>query len=59
MSGFRSRYRCKRRDWFASRTAMIEAITFEKQIKDGPRQKKIAAIVEMNPSWRDPADEAS
>jgi predicted GIY-YIG superfamily endonuclease len=32
---------------------MYDAITREKQIKAGSRQKKIALIESLNPEWRD------
>jgi putative endonuclease len=36
---------------------MTAAITREKQIKGGPRAKKLAMIESMNPGWRDLYDD--
>jgi predicted GIY-YIG superfamily endonuclease len=51
--GFTKRYGCKNLVWYEPHSAMTEAILREKQIKAGPRKKKIALIEDMNPLWRD------
>lgn len=51
--GFTSRYGCKRLVWFELHATMEHAITREKQIKGGSREKKIALIEASNPEWRD------
>jgi predicted GIY-YIG superfamily endonuclease len=39
--------------WYELHSIMLEAIAREKQIKGGSRQRKLALIETMNPSWRD------
>ena len=51
--GFTSRYGCKLLVWFELRAEMLDAIAREKQIKAGPRRKKLALIEALNPEWRD------
>ena len=51
--GFTLRYGCKMLVWFELHDTMEAAIAREKQIKAGPRRRKIALIEAMNPSWRD------
>ena len=51
--GFTKRYGCKMLVWFEMADMMDAAITREKQIKAGPRLKKIALIEAMNPGWDD------
>jgi predicted GIY-YIG superfamily endonuclease len=53
LPGFTSRYGCKILVWYEQYEDMVTAITREKQIKGGPRQKKLALIAAMNPGWRD------
>ena len=36
---------------------MATAIIREKQIKDGPREKKISLIISQNPTWDDLYDQ--
>ena len=55
--GFTSRYGCKLLVWYEIHATMPDAIAREKQIKGGPRKKKLALIESMNPSWRDLFDD--
>jgi putative endonuclease len=51
--GFTARYGCKRLVWYELHGDMLAAIAREKQIKGGPRAKKLALIEAQNPSWED------
>ena len=51
--GFPRRYGCKLLVWYEPYERMDEAIGREKQIKAGPRAKKLSLIETMNPDWRD------
>ena len=51
--GFTARYGCKRLVFFEMHEEMSAAITREKQIKAGSRQKKLTLIESLNPDWRD------
>jgi putative endonuclease len=51
--GFTKRYGCKRLVWYEVHDTMEQAILREKQIKAGPRAKKLALIEAMNRDWRD------
>ena len=51
--GFTKRYRVHSLVYYELHHGMYEAIAREKQIKAGPRQKKIALIEGMNPKWQD------
>ena len=53
MQGFTDRYDCKYLVYYEIYEDMISAITREKQIKGGYRQKKILLIESMNPDWVD------
>jgi putative endonuclease len=55
--GFTTRYRCKMLVWYELHATMPNAIAREKQIKSGPRRKKLALIEALNPKWRDLFDE--
>ena len=55
--GFTARYGCKTLVWYELHTTMPSAISREKQIKGGSRQKKPALIEALNPTWRDLFDE--
>jgi putative endonuclease len=39
--------------WYELHGGMIEAITREKQLKAGTREKKVALIESANPDWVD------
>ena len=51
--GFTTRYGCKLLVYYEVHGTMYDAITREKQIKAGPRRKKVALIESLNPEWRD------
>jgi putative endonuclease len=51
--GFTARYGCKTLVWYELHGGMIEAITREKQLKAGTREKKVALIESANPDWVD------
>ncbi|WP_324262425.1 GIY-YIG nuclease family protein [Altererythrobacter sp. H2] len=51
--GFSKRYGCKLLVWYELCGTMEHAILREKQIKAGPRAKKLALIEAANPQWRD------
>ena len=50
---FTTRYGVNRLVYFETHTDVLNAIAREKQIKGWRREKKIALISSMNPSWRD------
>lgn len=50
---FTGRYECRTLVWFERYDEMPEAISREKQLKAGKRQKKIDLIEAINPEWRD------
>jgi putative endonuclease len=54
--GFASRYCCTSLVHFELFDDMTTAITREKQLKGGPRHRKVTAIEANNPIWRDLAD---
>ncbi|HEX7657702.1 MAG TPA: GIY-YIG nuclease family protein [Sphingomonas sp.] len=53
VEGFTRRYGCKLLVWYEMASTMESAIVREKQIKAGPRAKKIALIEALNPCWDD------
>ena len=53
IEGFTSRYNLDKLVYFESCMDVRSAIEKEKQIKGGPRSKKIALIEAMNPEWKD------
>ena len=53
ISGFTSRYKCEYLVYYELHETMESAITREKQIKAGSRQKKINLIDNLNPNWQD------
>jgi putative endonuclease len=52
-TGFTARYDCKRLVWYELHGTMEAAILREKQLKAGPRRRKVALIEAMNPAWND------
>ncbi|OAN46919.1 excinuclease ABC subunit C [Chloroflexus islandicus] len=52
-SQFTRKYQATKLVYYEMTTDVRAAITREKQIKAGSRQKKIALIEAMNPEWRD------
>ena len=55
--GFTGRYSVHRLVWFELHEEMDSAISREKQIKAGSRERKLALIEKENPAWRDLYDE--
>lgn len=53
IEGFTAQYGCSYLVYFELHDTMETAITREKQIKGGSRQKKIALIEKTNPDWKD------
>ena len=53
LGGFSKRYGCKMLVWYELLGDMESAIRREKQIKAGPRRKKLTLIEAMNPEWED------
>jgi len=51
--GFTKRHGCKRLVWYEMHETMPNAISREKQIKAGSRNRKLALIEATNPTWRD------
>jgi putative endonuclease len=51
--GFTSRYQVWKLVYYETCDDIVSAITREKQIKAGSRQKKVALIEAENPKWRD------
>jgi putative endonuclease len=51
--GFSSRYNCNRLVWFEIYDEPLKAINREKQLKGWRREKKIALIEKLNPTWQD------
>jgi putative endonuclease len=52
-SGFTNKYNADKLEYFEPTPNVIAAIEREKQIKGGPRRRKILLIEGMNPEWRD------
>lgn len=52
-AGFTSKYKVDRLVYFERFRYVINAINREKQIKSWRREKKIALIKSVNPSWKD------
>ena len=53
VEGFTKKYSVHQLVWYEQHETMESAITREKQLKAGNRQRKIALIEAMNPTWRD------
>jgi putative endonuclease len=53
IEGFTKKYGCKLLVFYESHETMTSAISREKSIKGGSRQKKLILIETMNPHWRD------
>ncbi len=56
-SGFSSRYRTTKLVYYEVSESVEAAIKREKQIKAGPRSRKIGLIDSMNPEWKDLAED--
>ena len=57
VKGFTEKYNIKKLIYYEIFDKPINAITREKQIKDGSRRKKIELIEKMNSEWKDLYDE--
>ncbi len=53
VEGFTSKYKINRLVYFEAYNDVREAIAREKQIKGWLREKKVALIESINPTWRD------
>jgi len=53
VEGFTRRYNVDRLVYYEEYDAAFDAITREKQLKAGPRRKKMQLVDEFNPTWRD------
>ena len=56
IQGFTSKYNINKLIFYEIFNSPQEAITAEKKIKAGSRQKKIALIESINPTWKDLAE---
>uniref|UniRef100_A0A7V0Z4C2 GIY-YIG nuclease family protein n=1 Tax=candidate division WOR-3 bacterium TaxID=2052148 RepID=A0A7V0Z4C2_UNCW3 len=57
VNGFTKKYNLNKLVYYEIFFDSYNAIVREKQIKAGPRRKKVALINTMNPEWRDLYDE--
>jgi putative endonuclease len=57
--GFTQKYDCKMLVYYEIHATMEAAITREKQLKGGSRQKKLTLIEGINPEWQDLYEEIS
>jgi putative endonuclease len=55
--GFTEKYNVNKLVWYGATTDVRAAVTEEKRIKAGSRAKKNERIEEMNPEWRDLAED--
>ena len=53
IAGFTKKYGCIMLGYYEIHCSMEAAIIREKQLKDGPRRKKLQLIESMNPEWLD------
>lgn len=53
VEGFTKRYSLHRLAWFEVHETMESAISLEKQLKAGNRERKLRLIEALNPDWRD------
>ena len=53
VAGFTSRYNVNKLVYYEEFATMPEAISREKQIKGGSRQKKLDLVNSKNPEWKD------
>jgi len=51
--GFTSRYKIMKLVYYQATGSAEAAIAREKQLKSGPRSRKVALVEGMNPEWRD------
>ena len=57
VDGFTKRYHVAKLVYYEVCPDMFSAITREKQLKGGSRQKKVDLVMGFNPEWRDLYDE--
>jgi putative endonuclease len=57
VKGFTKKYHVKKLVYYETTGYVHSAIEREKQIKKWRREKKVALIEEMNPTWKDLYDE--
>jgi len=57
VSGFTKKYNCDKLVYYEDCGEIAQAIFREKQIKGGPRKKKIELVEKLNPNWRDLSNE--
>jgi putative endonuclease len=57
VEGFTKKYNVNKLVWYAATSDIRAAIEEEKRIKAGSRAKKNEQIEEMNPEWRDLAED--
>ena len=55
--GFTKKYNIKKLVYYEEFDSILDAIAREKQIKKGPRMKKVDLINGSNPEWKDIAEE--
>ena len=53
LEGFTKKYGCKKLVYYETYSTMEEAITREKQLKSGTRQRKMDLIDQFNLNWED------
>lgn len=53
VEGFTQRYHCTRLVYYESTEDVQAALTREKELKSWRREKKIALIESLNPTWQD------
>lgn len=53
LAGFTKKYKCKLLVYYEIHETMESAIVREKQLKAGPRKKKIQLLEALNPDWVD------
>ena len=57
IDGFTKKYRLTKLVYYEAADEISAAIEREKQLKAGPRKKKIQLIEHLNPSWQDLYDQ--
>ena len=53
IDGFTKKYNCSKLVWYEIYNDSYSAISREKQIKAGSRERKLRLINSMNPEWKD------
>ena len=51
--GFTKQYNLNKLVYFETSPSVQDAIAREKQLKAGPRARKLALVSELNPTWKD------